>query len=79
MEVIYCKEGISQGGVLGMSLYGIATLIPLARSMREAIPGALQPWFADDSSGPMPIASTTRGTTLRIFPQGIQMHICVQS
>jgi hypothetical protein len=26
MEIIYCREGISQGGVLGMSLYGIATL-----------------------------------------------------
>jgi hypothetical protein len=49
MEIIHCSEGISQGGVLGMSLYGIATL-PLARSMREAIPDALQPWFADDSS-----------------------------
>ena len=40
---------ITQGGVLGMSLYGIATL-PLAWSMCNAVPGALQPWFANDSS-----------------------------
>jgi hypothetical protein len=49
MEILYSREGITQGGVMGMSLYGIATL-PLARSMRQAIPDALQPWFADDSS-----------------------------
>ena len=49
VEIIYSREGITQGGVLGMSLYGIATL-PLAWSMREAVPGSLQPWFANDSS-----------------------------
>ena len=38
-----------QGGVMGMSLYGIATM-PLAERLRQAIPNALQPWYADDSS-----------------------------
>jgi hypothetical protein len=48
-EILYSREGITQGGVMGMSLYGIATL-PLAQSMRTEIPEALQPWYADDSS-----------------------------
>ncbi|KAL7530967.1 hypothetical protein ACHAXR_004921 [Thalassiosira sp. AJA248-18] len=33
-----------------MSIYGVG-LMPLASSMREAIPDALQPWFADDAAG----------------------------
>eukprot|EP00956_Cyclotella_meneghiniana_P019732 scaffold34249_cov24-Cyclotella_meneghiniana.AAC.2 len=43
------QEGLSQGDPLAMLLYGIA-LMPLAERMQDAVPGALQPWFADDSA-----------------------------
>lgn len=43
------QEGLSQGDPFAMLLYGIA-LMPLAERMKEAVPGALQPWFADDSA-----------------------------
>ncbi|KAL3795565.1 hypothetical protein ACHAWO_009861 [Cyclotella atomus] len=43
------QEGLSQGDPFAMLLYGIA-LMPLAERMLEAVPGALQPWFADDSA-----------------------------
>ena len=46
--VIHSKEGVTQGDCFAMSLYGTA-LLPLARKMRDAVPTALQPWFADDS------------------------------
>ena len=46
--IIHSKEGIAQGCVLSMNLYGVSTL-PLVHDMREAVPEALQPWFADDS------------------------------
>ena len=43
------QEGISQGDPLAMLLYGVA-LMPLAERMQQAVPSALQPWFADDSA-----------------------------
>jgi len=48
-KVLLSQEGITQGGVMGMILYGIATT-PLAKQMRSDIPEALLPWYADDSS-----------------------------
>ena len=48
--IIACKEGITQGCCLSMVCYGIA-LMPLAEWLREQVPGALQPWYADDVSG----------------------------
>ena len=48
-KVLHSREGITQGGVMGMTLYGIATT-PLAKQMRSDIPEALVPWYADDSS-----------------------------
>ena len=48
--VIACKEGITQGCCLSMVCYGIA-LMPLAEWLRTEVPGALQPWYADDLSG----------------------------
>ena len=46
--VIHSKEGVTQGDCFAMSLYGTA-ILPLATQMREAVPAALQPWYADDS------------------------------
>jgi hypothetical protein len=46
--VIHSKEGITQGDCFAMSLYGVA-LLPLATRMREVVPHALQPWYADDA------------------------------
>jgi len=48
-HVLHLKEGVSQGCVFSMDLYAIG-LLPLAEGMREAIPEALQPWFADDGA-----------------------------
>jgi hypothetical protein len=45
--VMLSKEGVTQGCPLAMLLYGVA-LIPLARSLREAVPEAPQPWYADN-------------------------------
>ena len=47
--VIHSKEGITQGDCFAMSLYGTA-LMPLAERMRDVIPHALQPWYADDAA-----------------------------
>ena len=47
--VIHSKEGITQGDCRAMSVYGVA-LMPLAEKMAEEVPGALQPWYADDSA-----------------------------
>ena len=46
---ILSKEGVAQGCVLGMILYGIG-LMPLAEQMKATIPEALQPWYADDAA-----------------------------
>ena len=32
-----------------VNIYGIA-IMPLVMDMREAVPEALQPWFADDAA-----------------------------
>ncbi|KAL7524815.1 hypothetical protein ACHAXR_004326, partial [Thalassiosira sp. AJA248-18] len=48
--VIHSKEGVTQGDCRAMSIYGVG-LMPLAARMRETIPDALQPWFADDAAG----------------------------
>ncbi len=49
-HTVGCKEGITQGCCLSMVCYGIA-LMPLAEWLRRKVPGALQPWCADDLSG----------------------------
>jgi hypothetical protein len=59
VKVLHSREGVTQGGVLGMSLYGIATM-PLAEGLRLEIPDALQPWYADDSSAVGPAAQSAR-------------------
>ena len=48
--ILHSKEGVMQGDVYGSILYGV-DMMPLAEKMRAAVPQALQPWFADDSSG----------------------------
>ncbi|KAL7525951.1 hypothetical protein ACHAXR_001236, partial [Thalassiosira sp. AJA248-18] len=57
--VIHSKEGITQGDCRAMSIYGVG-LMPLASRMREAIPDALQPWFADDAAGAGKAADNAR-------------------
>ena len=46
-SVILSEEGVTQGDPLAMILYGLA-LPPLAKEIREAVPGAMQAWYADD-------------------------------
>ena len=46
--VIHLKGGITQGGCLAMSLYGVA-LMPLTSRMGETIPEALQPWYCNNA------------------------------
>jgi hypothetical protein len=48
--VINGEEGLSQGDPLAMILYGVA-LMPLAEHLRESVPDAMTPWYADDSAG----------------------------
>ena len=40
-SVILSEEGVTQGDPLAMILYGLA-LAPLAKEIREAVPGAMQ-------------------------------------
>ncbi len=46
-HIILGKEGVNQGCVFGSVCYGIG-LMPIAERMREEVPEALQPLFADD-------------------------------
>ena len=47
--IIPHKEGVSQGDPLAMALYGVA-LLPLAEGMEKAVPQAVTPIYADDTS-----------------------------
>ena len=47
--IIHSKEGIAQGCCLSMNIYGVTTM-PLVMETREAVPEALQPWFADGTA-----------------------------
>ena len=57
--VLHLKEGVSQGCVFSMDLYAIG-LLPLAEQMREEIPEALQPWYADDAAGTGPAEANAK-------------------
>jgi hypothetical protein len=46
-RILLSREGVTQGCVLAMMVYGVA-LLPLAEKLREAVPTVLQPWYADD-------------------------------
>ena len=48
-HIILSKEGVAQGCVFGMFLYGIG-LLPLCEQMRAQVPESLQTWFADDGA-----------------------------
>ena len=48
--IILSQEGIAQGDVFGLNLYGV-TLTPLCNRMKLAVPQAVQLWYADDTSG----------------------------
>ena len=60
MARILSREGVVQGCVLGMFIYGIA-LLPLGQHLMRAAPNTLQPWFADDFSiiGPASVVAKT--------------------
>ena len=45
--ILLSREGVMQGCVWGMILYGIG-LMPLAERLRREDPTVLQPWYADD-------------------------------
>jgi hypothetical protein len=47
--VLLSREGVTQGDPLSMVLYGLS-LTPLAEAIRTAVPGTVQPWYADDSA-----------------------------
>ena len=41
-------RGLTQGDPLSMILYGIA-LVPLAETIRDAVPTVVQPWYTNDT------------------------------
>jgi hypothetical protein len=47
--ILLSKEGVTQGDPISMVIYGIA-LVPLAESLRAAVPTVVQPWYADDAA-----------------------------
>ena len=47
--IILRKEGVAQGCVLAMLIYGI-NLMPLCEELAEEFPGVLELWFADDEA-----------------------------
>jgi hypothetical protein len=54
--ILLSREGVTQGDPLSMVLYGL-TLTPLAEAIRTAVPGAAQPWYADDTAMVGPVSS----------------------
>ncbi len=46
-SIILSREGVMQGCIWGMILYGI-DLLPLAEDLCRKDPSILQPWYADD-------------------------------
>ena len=61
-SVILSEEGVTQGDPLSMILYGLA-LAPLGKEIRDAVPGAMQAWYADNctiagKTGPVAKAMT---------------------
>ena len=57
--IILSREGVMQGCVWGMILYGIG-LLPLAEDLRRQDPSILQPWYADDFALEGPAESVAR-------------------
>ena len=59
-KTLLSREGITQGGVMGLTIYGIATM-PLVERMRVALPTTLVPWYADDSGAVGRAADAAQG------------------
>ena len=57
--ILKSKEGVAQGCVLGMIIYGTG-LMPLCEQMREEVPEVLQPWYADDAATAGPARANAR-------------------
>jgi hypothetical protein len=60
---IHSQEGVTQGDPLSMVLYGLA-LAPLSESLRIAVPGLVQPWYADDAAMAGPISQIRKAQLL---------------
>ncbi len=73
--LLLSREGVMQGCVWGMILYGIG-LLPLAEHLRQQDPTVLQPWYADDFAmeGPSSRVATLfttlcqKGPSIGYFP-----------
>jgi hypothetical protein len=83
---ILSEEGLSQGDPLAMILYGVA-LLPLVEGLRQAVPEATTPWFADDSAaiGKMTVCAkcleylSQHGLTYEYYIEPEKTHvICTQ-
>ncbi len=46
--IILSKEGVTQGDLLAMVMYGLG-LLPLIRILKTEVPDLHQPWYADDA------------------------------
>ena len=47
--VLYSIEGVTQGDPFAMFVYGIG-MLPLTHMIKERVPDALTPWYADDAA-----------------------------
>ena len=45
---LHSQEGVTQGCVLAMLIYGIG-MLPLTQLLQRELPACIQPWFADDA------------------------------
>ena len=57
--VLLSKEGVTQGDPISMVIYGLA-LIPLAESLRKAVPSVVQPWYADNATMAGPVSGIAK-------------------
>ena len=49
MAKLSSEEGVTQGDVLAMILYGLA-LLPIIKELKRNFPNLQQPWYADDAA-----------------------------
>ncbi|KAL7478785.1 hypothetical protein ACHAW6_004562 [Cyclotella cf. meneghiniana] len=57
--ILLSHEGVMQGCVWGMILYGLG-LMPLAKNLRQSDPSVLQPWYANDFALQGPATSVVK-------------------
>ena len=69
-ELLFSREGLTQGDNLAMAAFGANTL-PLIRRLKEQLPGSvLQKWYADDANatGDLPALREFLGMLTQIGP-----------